>query len=47
MVPKATAIALLVNPDDPFAESKVRQAQVAARSLGQQLHVLRADRTRH
>jgi putative ABC transport system substrate-binding protein len=42
LVPKATAIALLVNPDDPFAESKVKQAQVAARSLGQQLHVLRA-----
>ena len=42
LVPKATAIALLVNPDDPFAESKVRQAQVEARSFGQQLHVLRA-----
>lgn len=42
VVPKATAIALLVNPDDPFAESKVRQAHAATRSLGQQLHVLRA-----
>ena len=42
LVPKATVIALLVNPDDPFVESKVRQAQIAARSFGQQLHVLRA-----
>jgi putative tryptophan/tyrosine transport system substrate-binding protein len=42
LVPKATMIALLVNPDNPFAESKVRQAQEDARSFGQQLHVLRA-----
>ena len=42
LVPKATVIALLVNPDNPFVESNVRQAQGDARSFGQQLHVLRA-----
>ncbi len=42
LVPKATVIALLVNPDNPFTESRVRQAQDEARSFGQQLHVLRA-----
>jgi putative ABC transport system substrate-binding protein len=42
VVPKATVIALLVNPDNPFVESYVRQAQGEARAFGQQLHVLRA-----
>jgi putative tryptophan/tyrosine transport system substrate-binding protein len=42
LVPKATVVALLVNPDNPFTESRVRQAQDEARSFGQQLHVLRA-----
>jgi putative tryptophan/tyrosine transport system substrate-binding protein len=43
MVPKATVIALLVNPDGPsYSESRARQAQEDARSFGQQLHVLRA-----
>jgi putative ABC transport system substrate-binding protein len=42
LVPNATVIALLVNPDNPLVESNVRQAQGEARSLGQQLHVLRA-----
>jgi putative tryptophan/tyrosine transport system substrate-binding protein len=42
LVPKATVIALLVNPDAPRAESSARQTQEAARSLGQQMHVLRA-----
>jgi putative ABC transport system substrate-binding protein len=42
LVPKATVIALLINPDNPYVESNVRQAQGDARSFGQQLHVLRA-----
>lgn len=46
LVPKATLIAILVNPDNPASESYVREAQEAARSFGQQLHVLRA-RTDH
>ena len=46
LAPKATLIAILVNPDNPASESYVRQAQEAARSFGQQLHVLRA-RTDH
>jgi putative tryptophan/tyrosine transport system substrate-binding protein len=42
LVPKATAIALLVNPTNPNTEPIIRDAQAAARSLGLQLHVLRA-----
>jgi putative ABC transport system substrate-binding protein len=41
LVPKATVIALLINPDNVGAESWVRGAQEATRSLGQQLQVLR------
>jgi putative ABC transport system substrate-binding protein len=41
MVPKATVIALLVNPDNAGAQSDAREAQEATRSFGQQLHVLR------
>jgi putative tryptophan/tyrosine transport system substrate-binding protein len=42
LIPKATVIAILVNPDNPAAESDAREAQEATRSLGQQLHVMRA-----
>jgi putative ABC transport system substrate-binding protein len=42
LVPKASIIALLMNPDTSDPESQAREAQEAARSLGQQLHVLRA-----
>jgi putative ABC transport system substrate-binding protein len=42
LVPKATVIAVLVNPDNAEVESDVRQAQEATRSLVQKLHVLRA-----
>ena len=42
LVPKATAIALLMNPDSRLAKSAAKAAQEAARSLGLQLHVLRA-----
>jgi putative tryptophan/tyrosine transport system substrate-binding protein len=42
LVPKATAIAMLVNPNNAGAEAYARDALDATRSLGQQLHVLRA-----
>jgi len=41
-VPKATVIAFISNPNTPYAESEVGKAQEAARSFGQQLHVVRA-----
>src|SRR6516165_2618927 len=44
LVPKATAMALLVNPaNSARAESTTRQAQVTARRLGLGLHVLHAS----
>jgi len=42
LVPKATMIALLINPEVGSDESNVRVVQEAARSLGLQVHVLRA-----
>jgi putative ABC transport system substrate-binding protein len=42
MVPKATVIALLVNPDNQGAEDSARDSREATRSLGLKLHVLRA-----
>jgi putative tryptophan/tyrosine transport system substrate-binding protein len=43
LVPTATVMALLVNPTSPFAETLVRDAQAAARTLGLKLHVLHAS----
>jgi putative tryptophan/tyrosine transport system substrate-binding protein len=43
VIPTATTVALLVNPTNPAAEPLVRDAQAAARSLGLQLHVLKAS----
>ena len=42
LVPKASLIALLVNPDRATAEAQARKAQEAARSFGLQLQVLSA-----
>jgi ABC-type uncharacterized transport system substrate-binding protein len=42
LVPTATAIALLANPTDPTSDSELRNAQAAARTLGLELHTLRA-----
>jgi putative tryptophan/tyrosine transport system substrate-binding protein len=42
LVPKATLIALLVNPDHPLAERQARDLQGAARSFGLQIRVLNA-----
>ena len=46
LVPAATAIALLVNPTNPSAEALSRDLQTAARTLGLQLHILRASTER-
>lgn len=43
MVPKATTIAVLVNPNYTDAESQLRDAQEAATRLGMQLVVVRAN----
>jgi putative ABC transport system substrate-binding protein len=42
LVPKASLVALLVNPDRATAEPQARKAQEAARSFGLQLQVLSA-----
>jgi putative ABC transport system substrate-binding protein len=46
VAPTATTIALLVNPTNPNIEPQLTELQVAARSLGVQLHVLRASTER-
>jgi putative ABC transport system substrate-binding protein len=44
LLPKATVLALAVNPNNPaVAEVQIRDAQEAARALGLQLEVLRAS----
>jgi putative ABC transport system substrate-binding protein len=43
LVPKASTIAILVNPNFLEAESQIREAQSAAGTLGRPLHVLKAD----
>src|SRR5262249_37942846 len=40
LLPSATVLGLLVNPSNPNAEADIREAQAAARSLGQQTHVV-------
>jgi putative tryptophan/tyrosine transport system substrate-binding protein len=46
LVPKATILALLVNPTSPIAETLTRDLQATARILGLQLHVLHASTER-
>jgi putative ABC transport system substrate-binding protein len=46
LVPKATAIALLVNPDFPTTANQLTNLQAAARTLGLQVHVLHASNER-
>jgi putative ABC transport system substrate-binding protein len=43
LVPGASLIAVLVNPNNPFAESATKSAQEAARSKGVQVQVLKAS----
>jgi putative ABC transport system substrate-binding protein len=42
LVPQASVIALLANPDAPFTEAYIRNAQQAARAKGVQLPILKA-----
>jgi putative ABC transport system substrate-binding protein len=46
LIPAATVIAVLVNPTYPETAAFVRDLQVAARTLGLQLHVLHASTER-
>jgi putative ABC transport system substrate-binding protein len=46
LVPTATVVALLVNPTNPNADTLSRDLQVAARTLGLQLHVVHASTER-
>jgi len=46
LVPATEAIALLVNPDGPTADSAVQDTQEAAHALGRRLLVLRASNER-
>lgn len=45
LLPRATAVALLVNPDNPVSDAYARATQDAARALTLQLHVLKAATT--
>jgi ABC-type uncharacterized transport system substrate-binding protein len=42
LVPTATAVAFLVNPNNPVAEDETKDTEEAARTLGLRLHVLNA-----
>jgi ABC-type uncharacterized transport system substrate-binding protein len=42
LVPQATTLALLVNPDNPPIQQQINDAEAAARALGLRLHILRA-----
>ena len=46
LIPNATTVAVLVNPNYPDAVTQVREVQDAARTLGLQLHVLKASSER-
>jgi putative tryptophan/tyrosine transport system substrate-binding protein len=46
LVPKAHLIAMLVNPNNPSAESDTRDVLMAASAVGQQIHILRANNER-
>ena len=43
LVPTAALIGMLVNPNYPDAESQAKDVKEAARTLGQQVHVVNAD----
>jgi ABC-type uncharacterized transport system substrate-binding protein len=42
LVPASTEIGMLVNPNDPDSVAELEEVQIAARSLGRQLHVVHA-----
>jgi putative ABC transport system substrate-binding protein len=43
MAPKASVVALLVNPSNPYTETETRVLQDGARSIGIELHIVRAS----
>src|SRR5262249_3697351 len=43
LVPNAAVIGMLVNPNFPDAESQAKDVEEAARTLGQQVHVVNAN----
>jgi putative tryptophan/tyrosine transport system substrate-binding protein len=46
LLPQAKSVAVLVNPNNPETETITRDAQVAARALGLELHILEAGTER-
>jgi ABC-type uncharacterized transport system substrate-binding protein len=46
LVPRARLIAMLVNPNNPSADTDTRDVQLAASGVGQQIHVLTAGSER-
>ena len=46
LVPAATRVAVLVNPDDPNTETTLRDVETAARAMGLQIQVLNASTSR-
>ena len=47
VVPKATTIAVLVNPDNPVSTAEATSVEAAAHAVGQQTHVLNASAEGH
>ena len=43
LLPKAEIVGFLLNPNNPYAEPETANMQAAARSLGLQIHILRAS----
>ena len=43
LVPGATVIAVLLNPNNPNAETRSGDVQAAARAIGQQIHIFNAN----
>jgi len=43
LVPTAAAVAVLINPKSPAAESELREIQAAAHATGQRIHILHAS----
>jgi putative ABC transport system substrate-binding protein len=46
IVPSATLVAVLLNPAWPTFDTQLNDVQEAARAVGQQIHVLRANTER-
>jgi putative tryptophan/tyrosine transport system substrate-binding protein len=43
LVPRAAVIGVLLNPDNPNAETRAADVQAAGRAIGQQIHVFKAN----